>query len=1383
MMKLLMKICEIIGDAICKALEVAGDLAVGLLKAAAGRTNLQEVLRDSICGPAADDEQIDNTIIDMFQSLGAGGAALADKEQVLSLAEDIASSTTQKELMSAFLGDPSDDFLSIVNIIVQYEYPDMQDAFPNKEKVGNFFKNAGNLMPADFKAQMKNIVEEPTPLSLPANPSLCATPEQFEEFCELRTELLGGRATQAQIKELCDNQSQPFLRDLEDLGDILQKGIPNYISDNMPPLISDPGCDNGLMPFESDEQKATVSAVLGGDLEQLKVAFSYDMLGNGPGKKRWGLINMILSDTMGMPYTAHQRKVFNRKSWVDFYVDTSEFTEGEDGMPGSDGTVASVRKQKGAYPSEIAGHLKTQLEELSTDFASNNEIQEDVVFKKSFESLNIDRFGKNVDLLSLPDFGYNYETKVDSENEFVKFTEKARKADADVTLSFRDAGKGAAEEQDEENPFSFGFDMEFFLSDLVEDSAGNATNYALAIPGPAPVPGPAKAPTPEPGVPGRSFAPTADIKIPSDNARVKITNVFNPALDLDFAAEEYLDEDSKTDKSATANLGLIYDRKFEFLSVDDTLDGIDFSDYPDFMSTFSTKSTYMPQIVLLTEILNNNGAGTATGNVKDFHDTFMSSILATMAADVAANEAAFTYGAEFDSLNKEDVEYVVDDGQTDSSAGTGYFKATIDGENITNDDMILGISKMQSDDPDNNRVFYLDPAQYGGSYMNPPVYITPLKNEGWLGFIDVMFPELSPCKPQRTDLIDFEDVQDRIDEVYPSLPEDERLKSDPDCIVERPYERILERPSVAAIEGLITAAIRIFVSVHFVKAMATFTKFYPKFTETYSSLFAQYIIEDMERSFKDAQKAFWEFFNPFKDSEFWYAFLEQSVQTYARRIDKEGTTPPINVYNALVYLSETAKKYDYPYREDLKEAKDLREVSRLKTLKNYRSNQNLEFVQKTEEYAKLILKELVNEQLNYMGEKFMENLEVVGMAPDIYDLDYYVMSEAFTQGSTISIIGSGSIKEEVVSLPTSGSELYTYGSEFSNTETGEMYTGYYHVDTDEAGNIYYMAGEEHTEEDHDTLRPLADQVIVPIGTVQDYGEGASVSTTQPFLIEKYISINGTKYSSDDALDKIKGEDPESLVTEIYPGTLEKVTDAAGKVVGLTGELGVRYGLEFSVVMNGTAYPVTSVEVDALDTVLSQVPPFEGNSKLLLCLINMLKEDETYRLVAQYIFPMKKMTALLAIYNSEGFLPSIGELTVETGESFGSSATDIDAKPGMKVEVDSEGIATSAAAEEGWANIADRSGRFTPFVQTFDEWDQVLLRSSKSRLKKLFRSHYNSRDFDPADLAGDKASKVVLNSLRESFRFPAGMQLLPWWKRRMVSTNPFDSKGALCEKED
>ena len=78
--------------------------------------------------------------------------------------------------------------------------------------------------------------------------------------------------------------------------------------------------------------------------------------------------------------------------------------------------------------------------------------------------------------------------------------------------------------------------------------------------------------------------------------------------------------------------------------------------------------------------------------------------------------------------------------------------------------------------------------------------------KGWLGLIDAFFPEPNPCEPSKTDLIDFEQIQKMIDDLYPNIPEDERLKSDSVCALELPYNRILQRPAKAGMVGLITAA-------------------------------------------------------------------------------------------------------------------------------------------------------------------------------------------------------------------------------------------------------------------------------------------------------------------------------------------------------------------------------------------------------------------------------------------------------------------------------------------------------------------------------------------------------------------------------------------------
>ena len=60
----------------------------------------------------------------------------------------------------------------------------------------------GNLMPEDFKDQMKNILDEYPGITQIA--SLCPTPEEICKFNDLRSEILGGRATPDQLLQMCE---------------------------------------------------------------------------------------------------------------------------------------------------------------------------------------------------------------------------------------------------------------------------------------------------------------------------------------------------------------------------------------------------------------------------------------------------------------------------------------------------------------------------------------------------------------------------------------------------------------------------------------------------------------------------------------------------------------------------------------------------------------------------------------------------------------------------------------------------------------------------------------------------------------------------------------------------------------------------------------------------------------------------------------------------------------------------------------------------------------------------------------------------------------------------------------------------------------------------
>ena len=403
----------------------------------------------------------------------------------------------------------------------------------------------------------------------------------------------------------------------------------------------------------------------------------------------------------------------------------------------------------------------------------------------------------------LPEVGYNTTIEPNMEDEVIIYTEAARKKTADFSLVYHDNVKGlyndirfddgtitptdsttisALEDSTEDcsacnsttaqrdadifntTLYNYGFELDVYLSDLIED--------------------------PETGIIHNR---------PDDNVRIEISDLWVygdpekgemgeytkiaaampmllPWYKKGITKERLNGTTRKPNNISSGNPEP--DRKYEFLSVDDTLNDIDLSDYTNFLNTFENYQEYLPQVVLLGEIIGKEVSSDDTA-VETAYNSIVDSMLKKFIALVGENEDAFLYGASFDDLEFTDIEYVlgeaanntsldlIDDEGNPASESTSYAVAEIkdaegDYRKIRNSDQILGTSMMEVDvGEEKNRVFYLDPALYGGKYVNPPLYIKPVKAKGWLGLLDVLFPEVSACQPYTTDLIDFNDIQQK----------------------------------------------------------------------------------------------------------------------------------------------------------------------------------------------------------------------------------------------------------------------------------------------------------------------------------------------------------------------------------------------------------------------------------------------------------------------------------------------------------------------------------------------------------------------------------------------------------------------------------------------
>ena len=114
--------------------------------------------------------------------------------------------------------------------------------------------------------------------------------------------------------------------------------------------------------------------------------------------------------------------------------------------------------------------------------------------------------------------------------------------------------------------------------------------------------------------------------------------------------------------------------------------------------------------------------------------------------------------------------------------------------------------------------------------------------------------------------------------------------------------------------------------------------------------------------------------------------------------------------------------------------------------------------------------------------------------------------------------------------------------------------------------------------------------------------------------------------------------------------------------------------------------------------------------------------------------------------------------------------------------------SGVTGNEGWQHYDDRQPGFFGglWVCEWDNWDRKLMRNSKSRIKRLFKTYYYSRDFQPGDdLLGpdDNPTTLWIKNLKTRMFPTPGSGMLPWWQRGRLKSNPYNAKGELCSGKD
>ncbi|MDB2489871.1 hypothetical protein N9W68_00700, partial [Candidatus Pelagibacter bacterium] len=739
----------------------------------------------------------------------------------------------------------------------------------------------------------------------------------------------------------------------------------------------------------------------------------------------------------------------------------------------------------------------------------------------------------------------------------------------------------------------------------------------------------------------------------------------------------------------------------------------------------------------------------------------------------------FRFGYESDPLSTDDLLYVDPESDPNDESTWEY--------TFEEEDGVLGRSATK-----NSRVHFLDPNMYGGKFRSPPLYIEPSVYSGWLGLSQMLVPEIDGCKPKRTDFIDIKQISKNVRKVQTSIPQDPRLKEDPECVKRIPFDKISDSATLAFIDGTVIATIRTYTSEAMLKSMPMLS--FLEYSDTnYDDGYAQLIVKEMEEQMplEDAL-----FGGRIEGYTYWLLFLEQAVQSAVRKLDNGEIESTPEIEAARKAINDAQTSYIYPQKKDLEAFVELKELGQKQvasagvmssitlgffalafpafmatsaiiaapiaittlfvTLNDLRFSSKIGLIESVKRPCKVLLKALIDNELKFLSSKLSGDDR---FRPYVADLSkYYLSLPDFMYGSTLKAGLMDIEKPQVV---------------------GELDVDY--------GDVSEVSPQ-----------PTLTDKLIELGLTSD--QLASVAEQGGLFIEKYIRTidkprQGPSLQSEIREDQqdppylqVIRQRPETLkgvcnITEFrqwasvakeqIPNELN-ISDLFGDAfikTGTTGDyegsIGLKFGIRISLIPNETLkadlatgnwdtevvareksfsfadtsiVPLITYERDIKDIKFVDLDFEDSNlGEDLKCYIDKMVSTENYRLVMDYMFGLRRIPTIMSIYMNHSFVPSVGA---------SESERDDDAK---------------------LLGFIDR---------TSDEWKSVILDDTKSECRRLFASFYRSDDFNPQD-DNDASLREVVSRFLPGI-FGVNRLLVHWTTRRRLRNRPFDKDGKLCK---
>jgi len=1386
---MIVKVLQILESALCKAIELAGRLAVNLITPG-DQGGFMGAISDVFCGDqgTADDEQV--TASNLFSALGINPSDIQGMNQEdlmdshMKVAQTLSSVSTRNEIKELFISDSRDHDQNVLRRIskaVSLVNPEYASIFSDPNNISQLFAAAKNYLTPTQLMALREELDAPED-DVPVDDSICLTKAQLDKWNEDReaifSELPGDLA-----KEWVDKQNDKAKTDLIEVCSLAARGVDGPMRDELDKLLNfetamgDPACkkNTSAISFRTPETDAADEEAASGIFRSLTKEFQKDMIGGGWIWNKYGVVDHMLADRRGTPLRKHENRVRSSFLWPSWANTQEDYEAKKDDL------------------AEFLGIPEDFIDWILPEDASG-------IFPDTVGILLQDELFKN-DFHSDPKFSYGSGTSIAPQTGLKErwfgidysFTySKPIMKDADMIWTYKDNLTPLETDKSE-----YGFAMHyrsFIINGLntsetpmvstkfdYEISLDSHLYYNESI-------------DPETGV----ASPMPESVVSIEKFRMKVQN------DIDHPRQEIIDS-LEIQSSDLASMKYTYESLLWWKYCESR-----WSEFGVSLSKFNLAETSWKNI-----------------SGKMFED--VANMMMNPNGDIASG---FKYGYTSDSsIGFKDLLYVNPGADTDDESTWEY---TYDEE-----EKVLGKSATN-----NPRVHFLDPDIHGGWYSWPKVYVDRFEYSGLLSVIQIMVPDIDGCPPKTTDFLDWKYLSNRQVEVKQKMIPDKRLTKDEECVKKIPFDLIQTNDIHGYIEASVLATVRTYVSEFILRSLPVISAL--EFNDrNYDDALAQMIVQNMETELPD--QGSWLDWTWIKRYDYWLHFLEQAYQIVERRIDLKELHPTEEMNEVIDAIKKIQRSYvhvnndvmenleknihaeslphlrdKYPDEDDeyfrgrrvlflnddprpkdadyqiMKGAsiiyfgRTADQITRFRrqgkakwydgmetrfsnnffTIVHARRCAKLYSLHRGRKHCKKMLKHLVKEELQNYAEKIYNTLKP---AATITSLSKYYI------GASNSIINGGlrtgiaaTETPHPATLESTGEVIETYIESIGDC-----------VDVSSDISLYNpLDAEGLVVPDLDAGQFVVEKYVRIIDKPENESENVpDFIKNRPDNLRGVVSIKEfRKFVNENMINNPLFDQEAYNLSDLF-GDAELLRNLQEKPTGLIGSVGFRFGVRLSLVPpNGFTvpepdsdmlkiaqrekafylkkssqggmntrhiFPLAVFEKDILDDKISKIDwEHEAFGEDFRCYIDNLVETPQFRLVFDNIFPLRRASSMVAIYTNFGWLPSIGKSDKERDTAWGDRPILL----GGLADPDSQEI-----------------------------WGEGLFEGTKISCYRMFHGFYESDswdwgwdwnyDFNFSIWFKDMMPKIFMN-IDPTTR---------WWQRwRIERDRPFDKDGEQCD---